>query len=349
MSESAETPSAPSPSGGRAVRVHEFGPVSGLRIDALTEDETRAPGEGEVVIGVAAAGLNFPDLLVAGGTYQSLPRMPFTLGMEAAGTVVAVGDGVEGFAEGDRVVALVPHGAFADRLVVSADRVYAIPDIMPFDEAAGFGLAFATAHFALVRRGGLRGGDTVLITGVSGGIGAAAAIIASSRGARVIGATRDAERARAVVGGAVDAFVSSDPARLRDETMAATEGRGADAVIDVVGGDVLAQALRCTAWEGTVVVVGFAGGGQSAIKPGHLLVKNIGVCGLQITDYIARTPELVRDAMREMGEDYAAGRLRIPVTARFALEEVAASLEALRRGEICGKAVVMMDRGEGLP
>lgn len=323
----------------RAVRVHGFGAPDALTLD---EGAVPTPGAGEVRIAVAAAGLNFPDLLVAAGTYQALPELPFTLGMEAAGVVSAVGEGISGLSVGDRVLALVPHGAFADWLVVAADRVFPVPGSMPLTVAAGFGLAFATAFFGLARRADLRAGDTVLVTGVSGGVGAAAAAIAAARGARVIGATRDAATAASIVGETVDAFVSSDPARLRSEVLTATDGRGADIVFDVVGGEVLAQALRCVAWEGRAVVVGFASGGQPAIKPGHLLVKNIAVAGLQITDYLDRMPGRVREALCELGEEYADGRLRVPSVRTYPLEAARTALEDLREGRIAGKAVLLM-------
>ncbi len=327
----------------RAVRVHAHRP------DGLVVAETTFPGLGprDVRIAVAAAGLNFPDVLMADGSYQNTPAVPFTLGMECAGVVTAAGDAVDEVAVGDHVLALVPHGAFAEGLVADASRVFRVPRTMPFADAAAFGLAYGTAFLGLVRRGRLWAGETVLVTGATGGVGVAAVQVAKLRGATVIAAARRLDDAKALLGTAADAYVRADPATLRDDVMAATGGRGADVVFDVVGGDLFAQALRCVAWEGRAVIVGFAGGAQSPVKPGHLLVKNIAVAGLQLTDYLTKTPELVRSAMQEGLEAYAADRLTVPVTATFPLEDAATALAAVRSGDIAGKAVLVIARGDG--
>jgi NADPH2:quinone reductase len=323
-----------------AIRVHSFGSLEDLVLERVPAQD---PGPEDVVIDVRAAGLNFPDLLLAGGTYQTLPELPFTLGMEASGVVTAVGEDVTAVARGDRVIAQVPHGSFTRRLVAAQSRVFQIPDSMSFPEAGALGLAALTAYFGLVRRAKLEGGETVLVTGVAGGVGAAAAYIAKARGARVIGASRDPEAAVAVAGEAVDEYISSKAEGLRDAVLSATGGRGADIVFDVVGGDVLTQALRAVAWEGRCVVVGFASGGQQPIKPGHLLVKNTSVVGLQVSDYMSRRPDLVRAAVRELGDDYEAGRFRIPVTSLFAFEDFGEALRQFEEGRIKGKAVLVLD------
>lgn len=321
----------------RAVTVSSFDGVDAITVGSAPHP---TPGPDEVVIDVRAAGVNFPDVLLADGTYQLLPELPFTLGMEAAGVVAEIGENVTGLAIGDRVFAQVPSGAFAEMLLAPRARVYPLPESMTFDEGAAFGLAYLTAYIALHVRGGLVAGETVLVTGVSGGVGAAAAIIAAASGARVIGATRDASAARRVVGEAVAEFVSSDPALLRAEVAAATEGAGPNLVIDVVGGEVLTQALRSSAWEGRVVIVGFASGEQPMIRPGLLLVKNVTVSGLQVTDYLDRRPALVASAIARMAAWHAEGVLAVPVTRREPLSGAAHVLRDMAAGRITGKAVL---------
>lgn len=324
----------------QALRVETFGSVENLTVAELI---TPTPADGEVLIDVRSAGLNYPDLLMAAGTYQALPATPFTLGMEVAGLVESVGPEVHDVRPGDRVFALVPHGAFAEKVIAERHRVHVLPNSMSLEEGGAFGLVFLTAYLGLQRRAALAAGENVLITGVGGGVGAAAATIAKALGARVIGVTRDIPRARAVVQESVDVFVSADPRTLRDEVLSVTDGRGADVVLDVVGGEVLAHALRSTAWEGRVVIVGFASGGQPAIKPGHLLVKNISISGLQMTDYLDREPETIAIAVRHLGDLHATGRLPIPVTRVGTLAEGPALLAALQRGEVSGKAVLSVN------
>lgn len=320
----------------RALRVVEYGTLDGLRVEEI---DAPVAGRGEVLIDVVAAGVNFPDALLVQGTYQFFPEVPFTLGQEASGVVAGVGDGVEEFQVGDRVLAHVATGGFAERLAISAARVARIPDAMSFDDASVFGVAHTTAYFALTRRGRLNFGDTVLMTGASGGVGAAAAHIAAALGAEVIAATRDPEHSRTTLGTRIRHVVSSDPATMRDDVMGVTRGRGADVVIDVVGGDVLAQAVRCVAWEGTVVVVGFAQGSQPAIKPGHLLVKNAGVCGVQLMDYIEREPASFTRALSHLMLLAERGELPVHVAERCTLDEVGERLGAIQRGELKGRVV----------
>lgn len=321
----------------RAVRVTTFDGIDALRV---ADVPVPTPGPDDVVIAVHAAGVNFPDVLLADGAYQTLPELPFTLGMEAAGIVSAVGANVTEFLVGDRVFAQVPTGAFTEYALVPRARAYALPDSLSFEEGAAFGLASLTAYVALHHRASLRPGDTVLVTGVGGGVGAAAAIIAAASGARVVGATRDIPAAQRIVGDVIDAFVSSDPSRLRAEVVSATNGTGVDIVIDVVGGEVLAQALRCAAWEGRIVTVGFASGEQPPIRPGHLLVKNITVTGLQVTDYFDRRRDLVVAAIEQLGAWHAAGVLVVPVTRRAPLDRAVEVLRDVTDGRITGKAVL---------
>lgn len=294
----------------------------------------------QVLIEVMAAGLNFPDHLMASGQYQKLPPLPFTLGMEAAGVVAKVGASVDQFRTGDRVLVFWHHGAFAQYMAAPAKLVYRIPDSMSFDEAAVFGLAYTTAHIGLARRAQVRAGETVLVTGAGGGVGQAAVHLAKSMGATVIAVTRDTDATRLRLGRAADAVLTADPDTLREAVLDATGGMGPDVVFDVVGGPLLTQALRAISWEGRAVVVGFASGGQQLIKPGHLLVKNCAVLGVQVSDYADRMPSLVQKVMAELLRGFEEGRLPVLATRAVDFTDVRALLAGEKAESGTRKAVL---------
>jgi NADPH2:quinone reductase len=320
----------------RAALVENFGPPRSLVMGEATDP---VAGPGEVLVEVAAAGVNFPDVMVVAGTYQILPERPFSPGKEVAGTVRAVGAGVDPVRIGDRVLAQIEYGGYAE-LVVAPDRqVVALPDGVRFPEAAALGLAAITAYFALVRRANLRPGETVLVTGAGGGVGSAAVQIAKARGAAVIAVARDGERATVAEQQGADHVLVAGPA-LRDEVMALTDRRGADVVLESVGGDVFAQALRCTAWEGRLVVIGFASGDLPTVKAGHLLVKNLAVMGIQVSDYRDREPDTVRQVIEELLDLHVQGRLTVPIDRTYPLEDAATALAAVEAGGLRGRVVI---------
>lgn len=326
----------------RAALVKEFGPPSSLVVEDVAD---LVAGPGEVLIEVAAVSINFPDILVVEGTYQNLPSRPFSPGKEAAGRVIAVGEGVTRLRVGQRVLALVEYGGYAEQLTAPEDLVMELPDGMSYEAAAAFGLVYSTAYFGLLRRGRLAAGETVLVTGAGGGVGSAAVQVAKAWGARVIALAQDDAKAQLARDQGADIVLTSTPDTLRDDLLAATDGRGVDVAIDMLGGDFLTQIIRATAWEGRIVIVGFASGGQNPIKPGHLLVKNISVAGLQSSDYRDRDPVLMRSSMAEMFALYQQGKLDAAVDTTFPLEKAADALQYVKDGRVRGKVVVTTGRG----
>ena len=325
-----------------AALVKEFGPPSSLVIEDVVDP---TPSRGEVVIEVAAASVNFPDILVVEGTYQNLPKRPFSPGKEAAGQVVAVGGGVERIAVGQRVLALVEYGGYAEKIAVAEDLVMELPDGLSFEDAAASGLVYTTAHFGLLRRGQLRPGETVLVTGAGGGVGSAGVQLAKAYGARVIAlAQNDAKGELARAQGA-DVVLTSTPDTLRDDLLDATDGNGVDVVLEMLGGDFLTQIIRATAWEGRIVVVGFASGSQNPIKPGHVLVKHISIIGLQSSDYRDRTPELMRHTMAEVFGLLTAGKVTAAIDTTFSLERAGDALQYVKDGNARGKVVLTTGTG----
>jgi NADPH2:quinone reductase len=322
----------------RAALVKEFGPPSTLVVE---EVEDPVAGPCEVVIGVAAASVNFPDLLVVDGSYQILPDRPFSPGKEAAGTVLSVGEGVTRIKTGDRVLALMEFGGYAEKLKVAEDLVIPLPDSVGFPEAAAFGLVYLTAWFGLVRRAAIKAGDTVLVTGAGGGVGSAGVQLAKALGATVIALAKDNDRAELARSQGADHVLTSGADTLRDDLMALTGGRGVDITLEMLGGEVLTQVIRATAWEGRVVIVGFASGRQAPVKPGHLLVKNISLIGLQASDYRDRTPKEMRAATQTMLELVVSGQLDPQIHRTYPLDEAAAALEHVGQGKVRGKIVIV--------
>jgi NADPH2:quinone reductase len=325
----------------RAVVVREHGPVAAQRVEPLPDP---APGPGEVLVEVHAAGLNFPDILVIEGKYQILPPRPFSPGKELAGIVKAVGDGVTTCRVGDRVMAWVEHGAYAELALVPQVQCFVMPASMGYAEGAAMGVTYITAWFALNDRAQAQAGETVLVTGAAGGLGLACVQVAHAMGCTVIAGITNPARAELVkAGGAahvVDLAADNLRDSLRKQVAAVTGGRGADVVLDPVGGDVFDAAIRALAWRGRLVVLGFAAGRIPEVKANYLLVKNIAVSGLQVSDYRDRDPAWFRRAQGELLAWYEAGLLKPQVTARYPLEGFAEGLAHFTRRGMHGKIVL---------
>lgn len=321
----------------RAVLVKEFGAPEGLTVAEVPD---LVPGPGEVVIAVGAVSVNFPDILVVEGSYQNLPARPFSPGKEAAGRIVAVGEGVSRLHVGQRVLTLIEYGGYAEQVCVPAELVMVLPDVMSYVQAAAFGLVYSTAYFGLLRRGRLGAGETVLITGAGGGVGSAGVQLAKAYGARVIALAQDAAKGELARAQGADVVLTATPETLRDDLLAATDGNGVDVVLEMLGGDFLTQIIRATAWEGRIVIVGFASGGQNPIKPGHILVKSISIIGLQSSDYRDRDPALMRSTMAEMFALFEQGKLDAAVDTTFPLENAGAALQYVKDGKVKGKVVL---------
>jgi len=331
----------------RALVVHQHGPVDNLRLEAFPDPK---PGPDEVLIDVYAASINFPDLLVIGGTYQNLPATPFVPGKDLAGKVVSVGANVTEFKAGDRVMAQVEYGAFAERAVASRHNCHRLTAGIGYVDAAAMGLVYLTAHFALVERGGIRPGETVLVTGAAGGVGLASVQIAKALGAVVVATVSSEEKAALVRASGADHIVRTDVENLREDlrarVFAAVGKRGVDLIIDSVGGDLFDASLRAIAWRGRAVIVGFASGRVPEIKLGLILVKNISLVGLQVSDYRDRTPDLTRRAQAELFAMYEAGKLKPHVMKVYPLHAYRDALAAVRDRRVLGKVVLEMAPGK---
>jgi NADPH2:quinone reductase len=327
----------------KAVVARAFGPIESLEIADLPDPR---PGPGEVVIDVVAAGVNYPDLLVVGGKYQIVQKPPFTPGKEAAGIVSAVGPAVDTCKIGDRVLALVEYGAYCERLLSPAANVFVLPDTMGMIEAAGFALTLQTAYFALVVRAGLAAGESVLVTGAAGGVGLACVQLARALGANVIAGVSSAQKAEvALAAGAAHTIdLSGDNLRdrIRQDVRALTNGKGADVICEVVGGDVFDGCLRALAWSGRLVVLGFAGGRIPSIPANYVLLKNIAVTGLHWSDYREWHPAWMRQGQDVLFDVWRKGLLTPTPTSVYPLAGVVDAMRQLRDRLVKGKVVLAM-------
>jgi NADPH2:quinone reductase len=329
----------------KALLVREHGPLESL---VLADTPDPVPKPGEVLIDVRAASINFPDLLVIGGTYQKLPARPFSPGKDLAGIVAAVGEGVTTCKPGDRVCAQVEYGAYAEKCLVRDLNCHLMPASMSYAEGAAMGLTYLTAYFALVERGRLAAGETVLVNGASGGVGIATVQVAKALGATVVASVSSEEKAALVKRNGADHVVRTDVANLREDfrnqVYAAIGPRGVDVIVDPVGGDVFEASLRVIAWCGRLVVIGFAEGRIPEVKMGYLLVKNISLIGMQWSDYRDREPQKVREVQQALYRMYEAGTVRPHIMATYALDDYRRALETVRDRKVVGKVVLLMER-----
>ncbi|HEY8874051.1 MAG TPA: NADPH:quinone oxidoreductase family protein [Stellaceae bacterium] len=325
----------------RAIVVDEFGPPERLRV---AEMPLPVPDPGEVLVTVHAAPVNYVDLLVVGGTYQFLPPRPFVPGKGPAGVVAALGPDVTTPQVGDRVLAMAEAGGYAEAVAVGAEQCYRLPARMSFVEAAALSLVYDTAWFALRERGRLEPGETVLVLGASGGVGRAAVQLGHAMGARVLAGISRPEREAAALAAGADAVIDLSRADLRDglreQVYAVTDGRGADIILDPLGGAVFEAALRALAWRGRLVVIGFAAGGIPTVKTNYLLLKNIEVSGLQVSDYRKRRPAQMAECFAEIFAFYDEGKIKPATATVFPLERAGEALALLRDRQIAGRAVL---------
>jgi NADPH:quinone reductase len=306
-------------------------------------------GEGEVVIAVKAAGVNFPDALIIEDKYQFKPERPFAPGGEVAGVVESVGPGVSGVKVGQRVIGSSGWGGYAEKIKLPAQRIMPIPDAMPFDEASAFILTYGTSYYALKDRGLLKAGETLLVLGAAGGVGVAAIELAKAMGARVIGAVSSEEKAAFAREAGADgtvvyppgAFAKEQSKALADAFKTATGG-GADVVYDAVGGDYCEPALRAMNWNSRYLVIGFPAGIPT--PPLNLtLLKSSSIVGVFWGASVAREPKLHEGNVRDLFKLYSEGKIKPRISARYPLAEGGKAIRALMDRKATGKLVITME------
>lgn len=318
----------------RAARVTRLdGPTS------VTVDEVDEPvaGDGELVIDVHEAGVNFPDVLLTKGLYQYKPDLPFVLGSECAGVVRSAPAG-SAFHAGDRVAAFTMNGAFAEVVTVGEPFVFPLPDSVSFTQAAALPMNYLTVHFALVRRGRLQPGETVLVHGAAGGIGTAAIQLAKALGARVIAVVSTPEKGEVATAAGADDVVLADG--FLEQVRALTAGRGVDVIVDPVGGERFTDSLRSLALEGRILVIGFTAGEIPTVKVNRLLLGNTSVVGVAWGAFWTQGTEYLREQWADLVPLLEDGRLDPPISSSHDLSDVVEALREIDERRAAGKVTL---------
>jgi len=318
--------------------------VRELRGPAALEREDSvdvAAAAGQVAIDVEAIGCNFFDTLITKGKYQVKPDLPFAPGAEVAGTVSDVGDRVQGFSVGDRVTALLSYGGFSSRVIAPPERVFLMPEGMGFQDAAALGLVYQTSYVALVPRAQLKAGETLLVHAAAGGVGLAAVQIGVALGARVIGTAGSADKLELVQQSGAHAVINYREEDFVERVQELTGGRGADVIYDPVGGDTFDRSMKCIAFNGRLLVIGFASGRIPTAEMNRVLLKNISLVGVHWGLYFEKDPSAIQDAQRAIFDLHARGKISPVISATYPLSEATAALEALGARQTTGKVVLI--------
>ena len=321
----------------RAVRCLELTGIDGLRLDDV---EPPALIAGGVLIDVHAAGVNFADTLITRGEYQEQPPLPFSPGMEVAGTVREVAPYVAAVSPGDRVLAQLHHGGFAEQAVAREEDVARIPHAMDFPTAATFPIVYLTSHLALQHRARLQPGEVLLVHGASGGVGLTAVEVGKALGATVIASASSSEKLAIARDHGADHLLNYAEEDIRDRVLELTGG--ADVVYDPVGGDAFRASLRCINPGGRILIIGFASGDIPQIPANHLLVKDASVLGFSIGQLRKHQPNLIRNSLDELFRWYTDGRLRPLVSATYPLEDYEQALAAIAGRRATGKLALIV-------
>jgi NADPH2:quinone reductase len=321
----------------RAVVVDRWLEPSELKVVEAPEPEVRP---GCVKLEVRAAGCNFFDILMVQGKYQVRPAFPFVPGAEVAGVVLEVGAGVTGLAVGDKVLGTPGLGGFAERAVAPAAGCYRLPEGMSFAEGAALPIIYPTSYAGLTWRANLQPGETLLVHAAAGGVGLAAVQIGKALGARVIATAGGAEKLEIARQNGADEVIDYRAGEFAPRVMELTGGKGADVIYDSVGGDVFEQSLKCIAWNGRLLVIGFAGGEIPSVKLNRVLLKNIAIVGLHWGAHAVKEPKKIPQAMEALFGLYRERKIRPVIYRTFPLDELPAALAALGGRQTYGKVIV---------
>ncbi|MFW5748596.1 MAG: NADPH:quinone oxidoreductase family protein [Chloroflexota bacterium] len=324
----------------KAMLCHAPGAPAALKLEDIATPE---PGPGELRIQVKACGVNFADTLIIAAGYQVKPPYPFSPGMEVAGVVDAVGEGVNNYKPGDRVMAIINWGGYAEAVVANAMSVLPMPPSMDFPTAAAFPIAYGTSHLALDHRGRLKPGETLLVFGAAGGVGLTAVEIGKHMGATVIACASTPEKLAITRQYGADHTINYREESIRDRVRELTNGKGADVVYDPVGGDAFDQAMRAINWEGRLLVIGFTSGRIPELPVNLTLVKNCAVVGVYWGAYAQKDPGTLVGSLMTLLNWYSEGHLKPHVSATYPLAEAPAAMQVLMNRQSTGKVVITME------
>ena len=323
----------------RALVCNEYGPPESLVIEVQPDPVL---GKGEILVDVAAAGINFPDVLSIAGKYQVKTPTPFVAGNEAAGVVSALGEAVSHYSVGDRVIITTRGGTFAEKCVAEAMTSMPLPDGLSFEQGAGFAVTYGTSYHALKQSANLQAGETVLVLGAAGGVGITAVEIAKTMGAKVIAAASTEEKLEFARSAGADETINYSEVPLKETVKELTDGKGADVVYDPVGGELANQAFRATGWHGRYLVIGFASGDIPKFAANIALLKEASIIGVWWGTWAAKNPKLQMQNVMEMAELIKDGKLTPRVTESFPLDDFVDAFAAITERRARGKVILRM-------
>ncbi|MAD06387.1 MAG: NADPH:quinone oxidoreductase [Gammaproteobacteria bacterium] len=321
----------------KAVLCKSFGRAEDLSLEDIDEPNIKP---GHVIVAVHASAVNFPDVLMIEGKYQSRPDFPFSPGGEFSGIVTEVAEDVAGWNVGDEVFGSLGHGCFAEKIVVNARALRAKPASMSFAVAAGISTTYGTSYYALKQRANLQPGETLLVLGAAGGVGLAAVELGKAMGARVIAAASSDEKLAVAKAAGADELINYSDGQLKDKVKALTDNRGADVIYDPVGGELFDQCMRCVAWYGRVLIVGFVGGDIPRVPTNLILLKSCQVVGVFYGAFSGLFPQDNQQNFEEIMAMFEQGQIDPLIGAEFALSDYAAALNCLAERKAVGKVVV---------
>lgn len=323
----------------KAIFCTQWGPPETLVLQELPSPQ---PGPGQVLINVKAAGVNFPDVLIIQNKYQFKPELPFTPGSELAGEIAALGPDVSHLQVGQKVIAFIGYGAFAEQVLAPAATVMPMPPGMDFETAAAITLTYGTSHHAVVDRAQLQAGETMLVLGAAGGVGLAAVEIGKALGARVVACASSEEKLAICREHGADACINYAQQDLREAIKQTCGKDGPNVIYDPVGGNFSEAAFRSIAWRGRHLVVGFANGEIPKLPLNLSLLKGASIVGVFWGEFAKREAKANLAAMRQMLGWMAEGKIKPHISARFALADTAQALQAMAARQVTGKAVITM-------
>ena len=318
---------------------NELGPTDNL---TLEERPTPVPGKGEILVDVKAAGVNCPDVLTVQGKYQFKPELPFVPGVEVAGIVASVGEGVTSRKVGDRVISTLPIGGFSEQCIGSEHGSFSMGETMSFEQAAGFAITYGTSYYALKQQAKIRSGETLLVLGAAGGVGIATIQIAKAMGATVIAAASTEEKLDFACEAGADLRINYSEENLKEQVKALTGGKGVDVIYDPVGGDFSEQAFRAIAWDGRFLVIGFASGPIPAIPLNLMLLKGASLVGVFWGAWAARFPLESQNNFDELIGMIDSGQFSPLVTEVYPLDQYKAAFASISERRAKGKVILSM-------
>ena len=321
----------------KALVCKEFGPAENLKVEEMDDPILNSE---EVCIKVHAAGINFPDILMVEGKYQFKPEFPFAPGAEAAGEIVSIGESVKNYKIGQRVIAMTGYGSFAELVKASQKKLIPLTDKIDYETASILPMVYGTSAHALIQRGKLKKGETLLVHGAAGGVGLAAVEIGKAMGARVIATASTDEKCQVAKEHGADEIINYSSGEFKETVKSMTDGKGADVIYDPVGGDVFDQSLRCIAWEGRLLVIGFTSGRIPSAPANLALLKSCDIVGVFWGAFVERTPHINLENFDKLYQWIEDGYIKPRISMKVPLENTLVAMKAIANREIIGKAIV---------